>query len=172
MPEHLADPLFHVVLVEPEIPNNTGNAGRTCGATGCALHLVHPLGFETDEKAVRRAGMDYWEQLDVREHASGDDYLRAHDGERRWLLSARAERTVFDIDFRPGDHLVFGKESVGLSTAWVDREPDRAVSLPILPGVRSLNLATAVATTVYLGVDRLRSSGVVAIDEAGRLVRA
>ncbi|MEM7629028.1 MAG: tRNA (cytidine(34)-2'-O)-methyltransferase [Planctomycetota bacterium] len=165
------DPLFHVVLVEPEIPNNTGNAGRTCAATGCALHLVHPLGFETDEKAVRRAGMDYWLSLDVREHAGADAYRAHHAGARRWLLSAKAERSVFDADLRSGDHLVFGRESSGLSDDWLDAEPDRCLSIPILPGIRGLNLATSVATVVYLGLDRLRARGEVGVDAAGRLER-
>src|SRR5689334_7633164 len=136
-------PLFHVVLHEPEIPNNTGNIGRTCVATGCALHLVHPLGFDTDEKACRRAGLDYWPRLDVREHPSWPAYIGTFAPARRWLFSTKAKRSVFDADLRPGDHLVFGKETAGLPPEILTGSPDRSLFLPMVPGERSLNVATA-----------------------------
>lgn len=143
-------PLFHIVLHEPEIPNNTGNIGRTCVATACRLHLIHPLGFSLDEKARRRAGLDYWPRLDVREHQSWDAYYQADA--RLWLCTTRCERTVFDADFRVGDHLVFGKETRGLPPEILEAHADRAITLPMVPGERSLNLATAVASAIYVAM--------------------
>jgi tRNA (cytidine/uridine-2'-O-)-methyltransferase len=161
-------PLFHVVLHEPEIPNNTGNIGRTCVATRCTLHLVHPLGFEVSEKACRRAGLDYWPRLSVREHASFDAYLAGAVPPRVWAFSTKASRPVFDADLRRGDHLIFGRETRGLPAAVLDRFPDRLVLLPMVEGERSLNLATAVCTAVYEGVRQLVAAGSVSI-EGGRL---
>lgn len=145
--------LFHVVLHEPEIPNNTGNIGRTCVATGCPLHLIHPLGFSLDEKARRRAGLDYWPRVDLREHASWEAYQADCSGARIWVCSTRAERTVYEADFCPGDHLVFGRETRGLPKEIL--EAHEAIRLPMAPGERSLNLATAVAAVVYVGFGRL-----------------
>lgn len=171
----MTEPLFHVVLHEPEIPNNTGNIGRTCVATACALHLVHPLGFDTSEKACRRAGLDYWPRLGVREHASWNAYLDATDTPAGtpgiWLLSTKASRTVFDVPLRRGDHLVFGKESAGLPEPLLDASPLRGVCLPMLPSERSLNLATAVCAVVYEGVRQLIARGELTLDPSGRFAR-
>lgn len=145
-------PLFHVVMDRPEIPNNTGNIGRTCVATGCRLHLIHPLGFDTSEKACRRAGLDYWPRLDLREHASWEAYEQATQGAPRWLLSTRASRTLFEVELRPGDHLVLGGETRGLDRALLDRHPDRVVGLPMARGERSLNVATVMCAAVYEGI--------------------
>lgn len=148
-------PLLHVVLVEPQIPNNTGNIGRTCVATGCALHLVHPLGFDTSEKACRRAGLDYWPRLDVREHASWEAFVPPPPA-RMWLFSTKGKRTYFDADFRPGDTLVFGNEGHGLPDAVLhNTSPEQVLTLPMLAGERSLNLATAVCTALYEGVRQM-----------------
>jgi tRNA (cytidine/uridine-2'-O-)-methyltransferase len=163
-------PLFHVVLHEPEIPNNTGNIGRTCVATGCALHLIHPLGFDTDEKACRRAGLDYWPRLLVREHASWPAYLSAAAPPRLWLFSTKAARSLFNADFRAGDHLVFGKETAGLPAEILTGSPDRARFLPMVPGERSLNVATAVCAVVYEGIRQLLARGEASIGPDGRLV--
>ncbi|MCC6677615.1 MAG: tRNA (cytidine(34)-2'-O)-methyltransferase [Phycisphaerales bacterium] len=164
-------PLFHIVLHEPEIPNNTGNIGRTCVATGCALHLIHPLGFDTSEKACRRAGLDYWPRLDVRHHDDWAAYER--DGspapDRMWLLSTKAQRLVFDAAIRPGDHFVFGKETAGLPPGLLDRYRERMVALPMAAGERSLNLATAVCAVVYEGVRRGLAEGWVGVDANGKL---
>jgi tRNA (cytidine/uridine-2'-O-)-methyltransferase len=160
--------LFHVVLHEPEIPNNTGNIGRTCVALGAALHLIHPLGFDTSEKACRRAGLDYWPRLDVRDHKSWEDYLAAERPARLWLLSTKATRPVFDADLRRGDHLIFGKETAGLPARILGQYPDRALYLPMVPGERSLNLATAVCAVAYEGVRQLLARGELAL-ETGRL---
>ena len=163
-------PLLHIVLNQPEIPNNTGNIGRTCVATGCALHLIHPLGFEVSEKACRRAGLDYWPRLDVREHDSWADYLASQGPSRLWLFSTKGGRTVYDADLRPGDHLAFGKETAGLPDEVLDRHRDRLLTLPMVAGERSLNLATAVCAVVYEGIRQMLSRGDVALDASGRLM--
>ena len=161
-------PLFHVALHEPEIPNNTGNIGRTCVATGCALHLIHPLGFDTGEKACRRAGLDYWPRLDVRHHDSLERFLAATPA-RVWLFSTKARRCLFEADLRPGDALLFGKETRGLPPEVFDAFPDRGLMLPMAPTERSLNLATAVCTVVYEGVRQALARGEAGLDDAGRL---
>jgi tRNA (cytidine/uridine-2'-O-)-methyltransferase len=166
------DPLFHVVLHEPEIPNNTGNIGRTCIATGCALHLIEPLGFDTSEKACRRAGLDYWPRLRPTRHASWDAYQQVARPPRLWLFTTRATRTALSAPLLPGDHLVFGKETAGLPGALLDSHRDRCLTLPMVPGERSLNLATAVCAVVYLGLRALVAQGAVSLDEHGRLARA
>ncbi len=158
-PQATPGPLFHVVLHEPEIPNNTGNIGRTCVATACRLHLIRPLGFDTSDHACRRAGLDYWPRLGVREHESWDEYLAAERPPRLWLLSTKASRSVFDADFRMGDVLVFGKETRGLPPSLTDRYPDRAIVLPMIPAERSLNVATAVCAVVYEGMRQLLARG-------------
>ncbi len=158
-------PHFEIVLVEPEIPNNTGNIGRTAAATGCRLHVVHPLGFSMDEKARRRAGLDYWHLVDCREHADWTACDTAVQGPG-WLFTARGGRPHWDVPFKLGDRLIFGKESSGVGPAFqsafeTTHGADRVVTLPMMnePGVRSLNLATAVAIVVYEGLRRLRDQG-------------
>lgn len=164
-------PLFHVVLHEPEIPNNTGNIGRTCVAAGCALHLIHPLGFDTSEKACRRAGLDYWPRLDVSHHASWDAYFAARRPPRFWLFSTKPGRCLFDERFEPGDALVFGKETRGLPPELLAAYPHKTLFLPMAPAERSLNLATAVCAVVYEGVRQMIGSGAVRVDGSGRLSR-
>jgi tRNA (cytidine/uridine-2'-O-)-methyltransferase len=161
-------PLFNVVLVEPQIPNNTGNIGRTCVATGSALHLVHPLAFDTSEKACRRAGLDYWPRLDVTEHRSWEAFLQTHPSPV-WLFTTKAARPLYDAPLTPGDWLVFGNETQGLPQATLDAFPDRLLTLPMLPGERSLNLATAVCTAVYEGVRQALATGSARLDSQGRL---
>lgn len=169
-------PLLHVVLHEPEIPNNTGNIGRTCVALGSSLHLIKPMGFEISEKACRRAGLDYWPRLDVQEHESWVKYKQSTNTKsdrssqpRRWFLTTKATCSVFDADIEPGDHIVFGKESRGLPGSILDEDRARCVSLPMMPGERSLNLSTAVCAVMYCAVRRFATSGLVAVDAAGRL---
>lgn len=170
-------PLLHVVLHEPEIPNNTGNIGRTCVALGSSLHLIHPIGFELSEKACRRAGLDYWPRLSVHEHDSwgayrrrgGEDPAASARPHARWLLSTRAGRSAFEAPIRPGDHLVFGKESRGLPRSILDEEPEACVCLPMVPGERSLNLATAVAAVMYGALNSFVRLGWVGLDDTGRI---
>jgi len=144
---------FHVVLVEPEIPPNTGNIARLCAATRSRLHLVEPLGFRIDEHAVRRAGLDYWPLVDLSTHASytaSRQRVREQDPEARfWLFTGKASRSYLDVGFRPGDALVFGKESRGLPDSLLDADPESWVGIPTLGPVRSLNLANAVAIALY-----------------------
>lgn len=163
-------PLFHVVLHEPEIPNNTGNIGRTCVATRSALHLIHPLGFDISEKACRRAGLDYWPRLEVREHASWAGYGEATVGARRWLFTTKTTRSVFDAEFAVGDHLVFGAETRGLPGEVLAEHGERLVRFPMAVGERSLNLATAVCAAVYEAVRQCSVRGEIAVDPNGCLV--
>jgi tRNA (cytidine/uridine-2'-O-)-methyltransferase len=163
-------PFFHVVLHEPEIPNNTGNIGRTCVAAGCSLDLIKPLGFDVSEKACRRAGLDYWPRLGVREHESWDAYLASRRPKRLWLLTTKTTRSVFDAKFERGDALVFGKETRGLPDEILQAYPDNTLTLPMIEGERSLNLATAVCATVYEGLRQLFVSRSVFLNERGRIV--
>ncbi|MFZ4575321.1 MAG: tRNA (cytidine(34)-2'-O)-methyltransferase [Phycisphaerales bacterium] len=164
-------PLFDVVLHEPEIPNNTGNIGRTCVAVGCSLHLIHPLGFELSEKACRRAGLDYWPRLRVHEHASWERYIdSAQRPTRRWFFTTKPGRSLFDVRLERGDALVFGKETAGLPDSILAEHPDSRVSLPMIPGERSLNLATAVCAAVYEGVRQLLQRSELGLDAQGRLI--
>ena len=141
---------FHVVLVEPEIPPNTGNVARLCAATGSPLHLVGKLGFRIDEQSVRRAGVDYWHLVDVRQHADFDAFAQSFAPARKlWMFTAHATLSLYDARFEPGDALVFGKESVGLDPELVARYPDCAVGIPTLGAVRSLNLANAASLGIY-----------------------
>lgn len=155
-----AEPL-HIVLVEPEIPPNTGNIARLCAATASVLHLVHPLGFSTDEKAVRRAGLDYWHLVDVREHASFAEVESARaPSAARYLFSGRlagnrAPKNYLDVRFQPGDYLVFGRESAGLSDALLTAYADDVVGIPMPGMVRSLNLANAVSIALYEALRQL-----------------
>jgi tRNA (cytidine/uridine-2'-O-)-methyltransferase len=150
---------FHVVLVEPEIPPNTGNIARLCGATQAVLHLVGRLGFRIDEHAVRRAGLDYWHLVDVRTHetlTAATEAIKAEGGGRRWLLSGKASRSVYDTAFAAGDILVFGKESTGLDPQILEAHPEEVLGIPTIGAVRSLNLANAAAITLY---EALRQAG-------------
>jgi tRNA (cytidine/uridine-2'-O-)-methyltransferase len=154
-------PPFHVVLVEPEIPPNTGNVGRICAATTSPLHLVGPLGFRIDEQAVRRAGLDYWHLVDMRRHLDFAHFLHAYRKEqpegKLWLFTAHAATSWFSstIAPAPGDALVFGKESVGLPKELVEAHAEGAVAIPTSGGVRSHNLANAVAISLYEGLRRV-----------------
>ncbi len=163
-------PFFRVVLHEPEIPNNTGNIGRTCIATGCSLDLIRPLGFDTSEKACRRAGLDYWPRLAPVEHDGFDQFLAAVRPRRLWLFTTKSARPVWDGDLALGDHLAFGCETRGLPASLLARYPDRLLTLPMLTNERSLNLATAVCAVVYEGIRQLVSRGQAALDASGRLI--
>lgn len=144
-----SDPPFHIVLVEPQIPPNTGNVARLCAATGCALHLIEPLGFSIADRELKRAGLDYWDSVDVRVHASWDAFASACDA-RVWLLSTRGTQVYAGAPFRRGDALVFGKETAGLPQALLDAHPGRGLRVPMREdGVRSLNLSTTVGIVAY-----------------------
>jgi tRNA (cytidine/uridine-2'-O-)-methyltransferase len=164
------DPLFHIALYQPEIPSNTGNIGRTCVALGCVLHLIHPLGFDVSEKACRRAGLDYWPRLRVFEHRDWGVYKRATPGARRWLFTTRADRSIFMADLRPGDHLVFGRETAGVPPRIHEQFDGARLALPMVAGERSLNLATAVCAAAYEGLRQALARGDLALDDAGRMI--
>lgn len=147
-------PMFHLVLLHPEIPHNAGAAGRLAVATGSTLHLVRPLGFSLDDKHVRRTGLDYWAHVDLRVWDSFDELRASAAADAAfWFLSTKARRAPWEVAFRPGDYLVFGCETRGLPEALVAAAGERVLCIPMLPGaVRSLNLATAAAITLYEAV--------------------
>lgn len=162
--------MLNVVLHEPEIPNNTGNIGRTCVATGSSLHLIEPLGFDIDEKACRRAGLDYWPRLDLHTHSDFAAYSDSTTDARRWLLSTKGSRSVYEAGFEPGDHLVFGKESKGLPEDLLEAHHDRVICLPMVPGERSLNLSSAVCVVVYEAIRQLIAHGYSELNTNKRLI--
>ncbi len=143
--------------------------GRTCIACGCSLHLIRPLGFDTSEKACRRAGLDYWPRLQPREHDDWDAYRRGFPDARLWFFSTKAKRPAWDVDLRRGDHLVFGKETRGLPESLITEHADRLVTFPMAPGERSLNLATAVCAAVYEGIRQCVARGEAGVTPDGRL---
>lgn len=150
-PEGFSRGSFNVVLVSPEIPPNTGNIGRLCLATGAVLHLVHPLGFDIDDRALKRAGLDYWQDVTVRHWENRQYYRSASIGGRRYLLTTKAEKPYWEARFKPGDHLVFGCETKGLPESWLNEEPENCLTIPMV-GARSLNLATAVGIVLFEAV--------------------
>ena len=147
---------LHVVLVEPQIAPNTGNVARLCAATGCALHLVEPLGFSIDDRALKRAGLDYWHAVDLAVHPSLDEALAQFGLERSWFSSTHATRSFAEAGFAYGDALFFGKETQGLPERLVRSHPARALRIPMrAEAVRSLNLSTAVGIVTYAALARL-----------------
>ena len=151
--------MLNIVLVEPEIPQNCGNIARTCAATGCVLHLIRPLGFDISEKAVRRAGLDYWNQVTVRDYENLDDFFAQNKVEQMWCLSTKAPRCYTEAQFSDNCYLFFGKETKGLPEAFLDEHYDSCVRIPMLPDTRSLNLSNAVAITVYEALRQLDFPG-------------
>jgi tRNA (cytidine/uridine-2'-O-)-methyltransferase len=155
---------FRIVLVEPEIPPNTGNVARLCAATASPLHLVGKLGFRTDAHALRRAGLDYWHLVTVHRHDDLAGFREAFPDARLRLFTANVERSFLEIDLAPGDALVFGRESVGLPRELVEAHPGDVAAIPTLGPVRSLNLANAAAIVLY---DALRRCGALDATFAG-----
>ena len=160
---------INIVLFQPEIPQNTGNISRTCSATGCALHLVHPLGFSLDERHLRRAGLDYWDGLEIYEYPDNNAFFSAHTPEKMWFFSQKGTHNYWDIpseELLSGQDvwLVFGRESRGLDEDLLFMHRERCVRIPMLEGKRSLNLSNAVAVAVYeilrrSGFDGLKAQG-------------
>lgn len=141
--------MLHVVLIEPEIPQNTGNIARLCVAAGARLHLVGPLGFSIDDRTAKRAGMDYWEKLDFRTWNGFAELCEAHPDGRFWFLSSKVERAYWEVTFQDGDFLVFGRESKGLPASLLAGNPDQSVTIPMTEGTRSINLATSAGIVLY-----------------------
>lgn len=141
--------MLNVVLLEPEIPQNTGNAARTCLAAGARLHLVEPFGFSLDAAALRRAGMDYWDRCDVKIWPSFASLRTSAEGSRFYFLTTKARRPYWGARFADGDYLVFGRETRGLPESLLAEESDSTLAIPMEPGARSINLATSVGIVLY-----------------------
>ncbi|MUT64374.1 tRNA (uridine(34)/cytosine(34)/5-carboxymethylaminomethyluridine(34)-2'-O)-methyltransferase TrmL [Paenibacillus sp. NEAU-GSW1] len=140
---------FHIVLVEPEIPANTGNISRTCAATGAHLHLVRPLGFQTDDKTLKRAGLDYWHAVHIEYHDSFQEVLDLNPAGRFFYASTRATKAYSDFEYKDGDFFVFGKETKGLPQELIDANLENCIRIPITGDVRSLNLSNSAAIVLY-----------------------
>jgi tRNA (cytidine/uridine-2'-O-)-methyltransferase len=147
---------FNIVLIEPEIPPNTGNIARLCGATCSTLHLVGKLGFSTDDKTLKRAGLDYWKEVDIRYWQNLDEIKRANPSARYFYTSKKSDKSYVDVDYKEGDFLVFGKETAGLPEKLLRDNPDATIRIPIFGNVRSINLATATGIVLY---EALRQTG-------------
>ena len=140
---------FNIVLLEPEIPANTGNIGRTCVATGTRLHLIEPLGFRLSEKDLKRAGMDYWPQLDVTTYVNYEDFLKKNPGARPYMATTKGPRVYTEAQFEPDCYIMFGKESAGIPEEILLENQERAIRIPMLGDTRSLNLSNSVAIVLY-----------------------
>ena len=140
---------MNIILHQPEIPANTGNIGRTCVATGTVLHLIEPLGFSLSEKAIKRAGMDYWEHLDVRRYINFEDFLEKNPNAKIWMATTKAKHVYSDVEFGPDDYIMFGKESAGIPEEILKDNPDTCVRIPMVGETRSLNLSNSVAIVLY-----------------------
>ncbi len=159
--------MLNIVLVEPEIPANTGNIARTCAATGAALHLVKPLGFDISDKAVKRAGLDYWHLVDLHVHENLDDFFANTQAENLWLLSTKAPRVYTEADFSGDCYLLFGKETKGLPEELLAKYADRCLRIPMRAEARSLNLGNSVALVTY---EALRQQGFPMLLEQGKMI--
>ena len=147
--------MLNIVLVEPEIPQNCGNIARTCAATGARLHLIRPLGFDISERAVRRAGLDYWHMVEVIEYENLEDFFSRNKVEQMWCLSTKAPRCYTEAAYHDGCYLFFGKETRGLPETFLNEHYDECVRIPMRPDARSLNLSNAVAVTVFEALRQL-----------------
>lgn len=157
--------MFHIVLVEPEIPQNTGNIARTCAVTGAVLHLVEPLGFSIDDRQLKRAGLDYWHLLDVRRYANIEEFFEKNAGGRYFYLTTKAAQSYTEPKFQDGDYLMFGRETRGLPEPMLITNPERCIRIPMREGARSMNLSNAVAVTVF---EALRQTDFAGLTEAGK----
>ncbi len=160
--------MFHIVLVEPEIPQNAGNIARTCACTGCTLHLVRPLGFEVTDKYLKRAGLDYWNAVDVRYHDGIEELFAQYPDARFFFFTTKARKTYADVRYEKGDFLVFGKETKGLPEELLVSRPQSCVRIPMREELRSLNLSNSVAIAVYEGLRQMEFEG---LNEEGNLHR-
>ena len=140
---------MHIILHQPEIPANTGNIGRTCVATGTSLHLIEPLGFRLDEKSVKRAGMDYWEHLDVERYINYQEFCKKHPGVKVWMATTKAKRIYTEVSFSPDDYIMFGRESGGIPEEILVENKETCIRIPMMEQIRSLNLSNSVAIVLY-----------------------
>lgn len=141
--------MVNIVLHQPEIPANTGNIGRTCVATGSRLHLIEPLGFRLNEKEIKRAGMDYWEHLDVRRYVNYEAFLEENKGAKIWYATTKAKQTYSEVCFGENDYIMFGKESAGIPEEILVNNEECCIRIPMLEEIRSLNLSNSVAIVLY-----------------------
>lgn len=140
---------LNIVLLEPEIPSNTGNIGRTCVATGTRLHLIEPLGFRLNEKAIKRAGMDYWKDLDVTTYINYEDFLEKNPNAKIYMATTKGKKIYTEVSYEPDCYLMFGKESAGIPEEILVKNQERAVRIPMIGDIRSLNLSNSVAIVLY-----------------------
>lgn len=159
---------MNIILHQPEIPGNTGNIGRTCVATGTPLHLIEPLGFRLDEKAIRRAGMDYWFQLDVHRYMNFDEFKERNPEARIWMATTKAKHVYTEVAYGPDDYIMFGKESAGIPEEILVEHEETCIRIPMLDAIRSLNLSNAVAVVLY---EALRQHGFAGMQREGKLHR-
>ena len=159
---------MNIVLYEPEIPLNTGNIGRTCVATNTRLHLIEPLGFRISEKAVKRAGLDYWDKLDVTVYCDFRDFLDRNPGAKLYMATTKARKVYTEVDYEPDCYLMFGKESAGIPEELLVENQERCVRIPMWGDIRSLNLANSVAIVLY---EALRQNGFEKMTLEGNLHR-
>ena len=151
--------MINIVLVEPEIPQNCGNIARTCAATGARLHLIRPLGFDISDKAVKRAGLDYWHLVEVRDYENLGDFFARNDVREMWCLSTKAPRCYAEAEFHDGCYLFFGKETRGLPEDFLEAHRDSCIRITMRDSARSLNLSNSVAITVYEALRQLEFPG-------------
>lgn len=159
---------MHIILHQPEIPANTGNIGRTCVATGSSLHLIEPLGFRLDEKSIKRAGMDYWENLDVTRYINYQEFQEKHPGVKIWFATTKAKRVYTEADFSMDDYIMFGKESGGIPEEILVDHEETCIRIPMLDDIRSLNLSNSVAIVLY---EALRQNNFAGLQREGELHR-
>ena len=159
---------FNIVLFEPEIPANTGHIGRTCVATGTRLHLIEPLGFRLNEKEIKRAGLDYWKDLDVTQYVNFEDFLEKNPGAKIYMATTKGRHIYSDVEFEDGCYIMFGKESAGIPEEILLKHPDEAIRIPMLGETRSLNLSNSVAIVLY---EALRQQGFADMKTEGQLTR-
>ena len=159
---------INIVLLEPEIPANTGNIGRTCVATGSRLHLIEPLGFRLNEKALKRAGMDYWKDLDVTTYINYEDFLEKNPGAKIYMATTKGQHVYSDVKFEPDCYIMFGKESAGIPEEILLEHPNEAIRIPMMGETRSLNLANSVSIVLY---EALRQNGFAQMKMEGQLHR-
>lgn len=160
--------MINIVLHEPEIPANTGNIGRSCVATGSVLHLIKPLGFSISDKMLKRAGLDYWDKLDVRIYEDFEDFLVRNPGARIYMSTTKARKTYADVSYEDGAFIMFGKETAGIPEEILLDYPETAVRIPMVKDNRSLNLSNAVSIILY---EALRQQGFDGLEEEGQLHR-
>lgn len=159
---------MHIILHQPEIPANTGNIGRTCAATGTSLHLIEPLGFRLNEKEIKRAGMDYWEHLDVTRYMNFEEFKSMHPGAKIWMATTKARHVYTDVTFHSDDFIMFGKESAGIPEEILVDYEETCIRIPMLPKIRSLNLSNSVAIMLY---EALRQQNFSQMQREGELHR-